>query len=452
MKQKRILAACLLAVIMMTGCKGKDEEPTQTPMEDGQAIVTEEPEEIKESEALLQDIAAQQQGEYQGVDVSRFQGTIDWNRVKEAGMEFAMIRVGYRKESTGVIEEDSNARYNLQEATAAGIPCGVYFFSTATNEEEAREEAEFTLNLISGYAITYPVVYNCEGFADGDSRMNQLSVAERTHLADVFLSTIRSAGYTPMFYANRNELEGDAAWDTTTLENNYLMWVAWYGDESAAEPQYAGKYAMWQKTATGNIDGIPESVDIDKAYFGYSQLAVPRGEAASGATADPEALMGFHDVSEMVTAKEETNLRSLPNTGNNSVVIHTLTNGETVERTGVSDAGWSRLIYNGQKVYAVSNYLTTDTSYQAPASTPAASDSSGLKTKFTACDDYVTPKEEINLRSIPSVTDETAVVIATVPNGEVLHRTGINNEYGWSRIDYNGQTVYCISSYLTGAQ
>ncbi|MBQ1640477.1 MAG: glycoside hydrolase family 25, partial [Lachnospiraceae bacterium] len=80
------------------------------------------------------------------------------------------------------------------------------------------------------------------------------------------------------------------------------------------------------------------------------------------------------------------------------------------------------------------------------------SDSSGLKTKFTACDDYVTPKEEINLRSIPSVTDETAVVIATVPNGEVLHRTGINNEYGWSRIDYNGQTVYCISSYLTGAQ
>ena len=142
MKQQRILAACLLAAIMMTGCKGKAEEPVQTPMEDGQAIVTEEPEEIKESEALLQDIAAQQQGEYQGVDVSRFQGTIDWNRVKEAGMEFAMIRVGYRKESTGVIEEDSNARYNLQEATAAGIPCGVYFFSTATNEEEAREEPQ----------------------------------------------------------------------------------------------------------------------------------------------------------------------------------------------------------------------------------------------------------------------------------------------------------------------
>ena len=105
-----------------------------------------------------------------GIDVARYQGTIDWKQVADAGVQFAMIRVGYRSIVDGIITEDVNARYNLQEAAKYDIPIGVYFFSTAVNEEEAKEEAAWTADIISGYPITYPVVYDCENFDDPNSR------------------------------------------------------------------------------------------------------------------------------------------------------------------------------------------------------------------------------------------------------------------------------------------
>ena len=101
-----------------------------------------------------------------GIDVSKHQGNIDWAKVKASGVEFAMVRVGYRAKSTGQLYEDPTARYNLQEAQAAGIRLGAYFFSSAVTEEEAREEARFTTDLIAKYKITYPVAYNCDGFQD----------------------------------------------------------------------------------------------------------------------------------------------------------------------------------------------------------------------------------------------------------------------------------------------
>ncbi len=136
-----------------------------------------------------------------GIDVSKYQGTIDWAKVKEAGIEFAMIRVGYRAKSTGEIFEDPTARYNLQEAQAAGIKLGAYFFSCAVSEEEARAEAVFTKNIIAKYKITYPVAYNCEDFQSKDSRQNGLDIQTRTGLAQAFLDEIAAGGYTPMFYA-----------------------------------------------------------------------------------------------------------------------------------------------------------------------------------------------------------------------------------------------------------
>ncbi len=129
----------------------------------------------------------------------------------------------------------------------------------------------------------------------------------------------------------------------------------------------------------------------------------------------------------------------------------TLANGETATRTGVSDSGWSRIVYNGQTYYAVSSYLTTDLNYRTPDTGAQADDGDGLKTKFTEVNDSVTAKIEVNLRTMPSVTHPDSAVVATLRNGEVVTRTGINEEYGWSRVEYNGQTLYCISSYLTGA-
>ena len=161
--------------------------------------------------------------------------------------------------------------------------------------------------------------------------------------------------------------------------------------------------------------------------------------------------MNFTDVDETVTAKVSANLRDIPSQDTDSTVKATLNNGDTAQRTGVSDSGWSRLVYNGSTYYAVSSYLTTDLSYAA-ASQDGSGSGDGLKTRFTDVNDTVTAKIEVNLRTLPSVTNPDAAVAAVLTNGETVTRTGINEEYGWSRVQYNGQTLYCITSYLTSAQ
>ena len=183
-----------------------------------------------------------------GIDVSKYQGTIDWAEVKSSGVDFAMIRVGYRAKSTGEIFEDPSARYNMQEAQAAGIKIGAYFFSSAITKEEAKEEAAFTANMIAKYKITYPVAFNCEDFRSSDSRQNGLDAAQRTELACAFLDEIAAAGYTPMFYASKSELEGNAEWSTDTLASKYKMWVAQYPDQpypDTASSSYSGRHDMW---------------------------------------------------------------------------------------------------------------------------------------------------------------------------------------------------------------
>ncbi|MFR2835954.1 MAG: GH25 family lysozyme [[Clostridium] nexile] len=209
-----------------------------------------------------------------GIDVSEFQGNIDWKAVADSGIDFAMIRVGYRGMKNGEIKEDACAKYNLQEASKNGLKIGAYFFSTAVTEEEAKEEAEWTKNLLSGYPVTYPVAYNCEGFQNPSSRQFDLSVEERTKLADAFLKSIEEGSYTGMFYAARNELDDNNLWNADDLSLNYRIWVAQYSDQTWPEKtksDYTGDHVMWQYTNQGKMDGIKGAVDFNVAYFGYSQ-------------------------------------------------------------------------------------------------------------------------------------------------------------------------------------
>lgn len=383
-----------------------------------------------------------------GIDVAKYQGTIDWEQAAASGIDFVMVRVGYRTQSGGEIMEDTNARYNLQEATANGLKAGAYFFSTAVTEEEAAEEAKWTAEFISKYQITYPVAYNCEGFDNPNNRQNGLTKTERTDIAMAFLNEIYEQGYTPMFYASKNEMTGDNQWETSRIEKSFKIWVSQYPSQPYPETSmstYAGTHDMWQFTNQGTVAGIPKPVDVNVAYFGYESTADAQDEEApETAEADPEALMNFEEVDESVTSKDVTNLRDIPSQGEDSTVLRKLKNGETARRTGISDSGWSRLEIDGQRYYAVSNYLTTDTSYKTPVQEP----DDGLNTKFTKVSEQVTPKIEVNLRTLPSVTREDSAVIATVRAGEVFLRTGINTDYGWSRVEYNGQTLYCVSSYL----
>lgn len=395
-----------------------------------------------------------------GVDVAKYQGTIDWREVAASGVEFAMVRVGYRTQKTGEICPDTNAKYNMQEAQVNGIKVGAYFFSTAVTEEEAKEEADWVADYISQYQITYPVAYNCEGFEDSQSRQYNLTQKERSDLAFAFLNRVYERGYTPMFYASRNELEADAKWDTSRISKSYKIWMAWYPTyidpkELGPDNEYARDCAMWQYTNMGSVPGISEPVDVNVAYFGYEGTADAKSDAApEQVTADAEALMNFSEINETVTAKEKTNLRDIPSQGADSKVLAALSNGETVTLTGISSSGWSRLEYNGQICYAVSSYLTTDLGYQAAGTLGQEGTGSGdgLKTKFTDTNDTVTAKIEVNLRSLPSVTNPDAAVVAVLRNGETVIRTGINTDHGWSRVEYNGQSLYCVTSYLTVVQ
>lgn len=387
-----------------------------------------------------------------GIDVAKYQGTIDWKKVSESGIDFVMVRVGYRTLANGEIVADTNAKYNMQEAQKYGIKVGAYFFSTAISKEEAIEEANWVADYIAKYQITYPVAYNCEGFNDSASRQYNMTKTQRTDAALAFLEKISEHGYTPMFYASKGEMEADAEWETTRIDTLYKIWVAQY--PSIAYPNtpassYTGEHAMWQYTNQGTVAGIEKPVDVNIAYFGYDKTEDAKDkEKPDEVDADVEALMNFTDINETVTAKEKTNLRDKPSQGTDSTVMYTLTNGETATRTGKSSSGWSRVVFNGKTYYAVSSYLTTDLSYKAPQPEP----DDGIKTEFTKVNEQVTAKEEVNLRTLPSVTNEESQVVATIANGEIVTRTGINTEVGWSRVEYNGQTLYCVSSYLMPAE
>ena len=387
-----------------------------------------------------------------GIDVSKFQGTIDWQQVASTGIDFAMVRVGYRDSSTGEIKADTNAKYNMQEAEKNGIKIGAYFFSTAVNATEAVEEANWVASYISKYPITYPVGFNCEGFDNATSRQYNLTKDERSAIALAFLDQIYSAGYTPIFYASRGELSGDSKWNTSQIQQKYKIWMAWYDQDVsnlAGGPAYEGQCAMWQYSSKGTVAGIGKSVDVDVAYFGYNGTETAKDTSErETATADVEALMKFSAVEENVTAKNTTNLRDKPSQGSESTVKMALQNGQVALRTGISDSGWSRVVYEGNTYYAVSSFLTTDLSAPKQEEPKVVEDNSGFKTKFTDCNEVVTAKDVVNLRSKPSVTDEDSAVVASLSSGDTAVRTGINQEYGWSRVEYNGQTLYCVSSYL----
>lgn len=387
-----------------------------------------------------------------GIDVARYQGTIDWQAVANADIDFAIIRVGYRGMEDGEITPDPNGRYNLQEASEVGIPMGVYFFSTAVNAEEAAEEAAWVADMISGYPITYPVVYDCENFNNPNSRQYYMTKTERTDVALAFLEAIEKYGYEGMFYASKVDMEEEKSWEVSRIEEEYKIWVAQYPALPYPEtPQtsYPGMHHMWQYSMDGAVDGIRQSVDLNIAYFGYDGIEPARSkEIPEEVEPDVEAMLDFEEVSEQVTAKEETNLRNIPSQDSDSEVLRTLMNGEVAQRIAVSKNGWSKLVLDGNIYYAVSNYLTTDLAYVAPKQEEYLPSEMGIETQFVAANQLVTAKKLVNLRKLPSVEHEDAVVLYELHNGDIATCVGVSDN-GWSKLTYKGVTCYAVSSYLT---
>lgn len=195
-----------------------------------------------------------------GIDVSKWNKEIDWDKVKNAGVEFAIIRAGYRGSVTGSLIEDPYFAANMKGAAASGIPVGVYFFTQAVNEVEAVEEASAVLKLIREYRIEYPIFIDTEG-AGGNGRADGLDPETRTLVCEAFCRTIENAGYNAGVYASRNWYNNNLY--TDRLEN-YCIWLAEY----RGTPLYQGYYQMWQYTSKGAIDGIEGNVDMNISYFG----------------------------------------------------------------------------------------------------------------------------------------------------------------------------------------
>ena len=194
-----------------------------------------------------------------GIDVSKFQGDIDWQKVADSGVKYAMIRLGLRGYETGNLVTDENFKANVEGATAAGIDVGVYFFTQAVNPAEAREEAEYVLNEIEGYNITYPIAIDVEDLYNDKARSYNQSKESRTECAIAFMDAIKAAGYNPAIYGNLNTF-------TKLVEVNklgeYDKWFALYDTQI----YFPYEITVWQYSDKGRIDGIEGDVDLNITF------------------------------------------------------------------------------------------------------------------------------------------------------------------------------------------
>lgn len=196
---------------------------------------------------------------HKGIDVSRYQGKIDWEKVAQDEVEYAFIRLGIRGYTEGAIQEDEQFEANIKGARRNDIDVGVYFFTQATSVEEAEEEAQYVLDMIEPYRVDYPVVVDVEAVSNANARTRDLTKEERTQYCIAFCETIRNAGYTPMIYGNLKTFM--LMLDIEQLED-YDKWFAYY-DEQFYFPY---EFKIWQYTDGGKVSGIGTDVDLNISF------------------------------------------------------------------------------------------------------------------------------------------------------------------------------------------
>ena len=215
-----------------------------------------------------------------GIDVSEWQDTINWAKVKKSNIDFAFIRISY-----GLNRIDEKYDYNMKQAEKAGVPAGTYVYSLATTTQQALKEAQLAIRKMDGYKVSYPVVYDIEY-----SRMRSLSSSQIANLAKTFCNEVKKAGYYPMIYCNTDWYDNKIDWSKLT---GYDVWLARYGDRIMAPSMKNYKYTIWQSTdgdgggylnsTKGLVAGIPSysTVDVDFGYVDYTKIITPRWSAVS---------------------------------------------------------------------------------------------------------------------------------------------------------------------------
>ena len=275
-----------------------------------------------------------------GIDVSEWQGSIDWEEVSKTGISFAIIRCGFRGIKGSQIYEDAKFKENMEGAIKAGLNVGVYFFGTARNNEEAIEEAEFVISLIQDYELSYPVVYDIETVNEG--RLKGVRTESITDSILTFTETVSQYGYDTMIYSNKNTFTNKLY---TGKFAGKLIWLAHY----VPKTNYTGEYNMWQYTKEGKVNGIKGNVDLNISYFKYVK---EEEEIEENPTIKQIPYVEFEEIDELITLKKTIHYRNsasidIPN------IEGEIKKGTIIRRTGISEL-ISRIEYNG-KNYFVSN-------------------------------------------------------------------------------------------------
>lgn len=253
-----LAALVLTGVLLLRNRHPAESAPTQTTLE-------------KPAENVFTPSDFGYEGEYltcltapcvRGIDVSSYQKEVDWEQVKAAGFEFAMIRVGYRGYAGGQLRPDKLAQQHYDGAKAAGLKIGCYFFSQAVSVEEAIEEANYTMEIIQGWELDMPTVYDWECLEE-DYRTANVDTRTLTDCAKAFCDTVETAGYDSMVYFNPHQSRKQIYLEELT---DYGFWLAMY----SGEMDYPYKVDMWQYTNKGSVPGISGNVDIN-LFFPYEE-------------------------------------------------------------------------------------------------------------------------------------------------------------------------------------
>ncbi len=222
--------------------------------------------EIRKTPRELSYVEAGETKSIKGIDVSRYQGEIDWEKVAGDGVKFVFVRLGYRGYETGKIVVDERFEENIKGAIENGIHVGVYFVTQAVNVAEAVEEAQFVLDAVQDYDITWPIVLDIEDAASATARTAEMTQEQRTDCAIAFCETVRESGYTPMLYCN-------IRWFMEKLDiyriQDYQKWFAQY----FSRPFFPYDFQIWQYSSTGRVEGIKGDVDLNLCFIDYSQFS-----------------------------------------------------------------------------------------------------------------------------------------------------------------------------------
>ena len=266
--KKQLLCAtfAVLLIFFATSCTEKSVQETTTPDTSVVEVAATEPEtkHVFDKSKFITDESGfltysdGQMYSFKGIDVSSYSGDIDWEKVANSGVEFAMIRLGGRGYGdSGTLYTDEKARRNIDEARASGIKVGGYFFSQATSEDEAIEEAEYALGIAGDDKLDLPIAYDFEHIKDDVARTDNVTDEDIPRFATAFGQVMLENGYEPMIYGEVEEF------GTIYKESNTLRWIAEYDDT----PEIDDSVKIWQYSKNGTVDGISGSVDLNIMFM-----------------------------------------------------------------------------------------------------------------------------------------------------------------------------------------